>query len=169
MVKCIIYAGSTDTYTKLLAWDHNTYSEYGISMTFIQRTRFIHNEFEELCGRDKSKVDTPFRKQCCMEIEFPSSEGKASQKCVKESDLFRGMDNYFQLGFKIGHTCDIIDEIFILWENVGIKNQKIKKNKNLVSNIGKTSPKMKNMPEDMTITPWKSMQGIKDERVVMSI
>lgn len=28
---------------------------------------------------------------------------------------------------------------------------------------------MKNMPEDMTITPWRSMQGMKNERVGIAI
>ena len=88
-----------------------------------------------------------------MEIGFPCSKGKSRQKGVKESDLFRDMDNYFQLGFKIGQTCDLIDEIFSLWENIGIKNQKVKKNKFLVGNICKTGLKMKNMPKHVTITP----------------
>lgn len=60
MVKCIIYVGLIDIDAKLLPWDHNIYSEYRMSMTFIQRVRFIHNEFEEVCGQDKSQVDTPF-------------------------------------------------------------------------------------------------------------
>lgn len=45
-VKCIIYVGLTDTDANLLAWDHNIDSEYRISMPFIQRVIFIHNEFE---------------------------------------------------------------------------------------------------------------------------
>jgi hypothetical protein len=44
-IKCIIYVGLIDSEAKLLAWDHNTYNEYRMSMNFIKRVRFIHNEF----------------------------------------------------------------------------------------------------------------------------
>lgn len=63
-----------------------------------------------------------------MEIRFLSNKEKARQKGVKESDLFKGMDNYCQLGFKIGQRWDLIDDIFSLWENISIKNKKVKKN-----------------------------------------
>ena len=59
-MKCIIYDGLTDTETKLLAWDDNSDNEYRMSMNFIQRVRFIHSEFEEKCGGDKTKVDHAF-------------------------------------------------------------------------------------------------------------
>ena len=49
-MKCIIYASLSDTEEKLVAWDHNLDNEYKMSMTFIQRVRFIHSEFEEKCG-----------------------------------------------------------------------------------------------------------------------
>ena len=46
-MKCIIYAGLSDIEAKLVSCDHNSYNEYRMSMTFIQRVRFIHSEFEE--------------------------------------------------------------------------------------------------------------------------
>ena len=67
-VKCIIYVGLTDVGEKLLSWDYNTYSDYRIPMRFIQRVIFIHNEFEQICGGDKSKFYADFWKQCCIEI-----------------------------------------------------------------------------------------------------
>ena len=70
-VKCIIYVGLTNVEPKLLAWDHNTSNDYRMSMTFIQSVIFIHNEFEQIRGGDRSKVDAEFWKQCCMEIGFP--------------------------------------------------------------------------------------------------
>ena len=73
-VKCIIYVGLTYVEANLLAWDHNTDSEYRMTMTFIQRVRFIHNEFLQICGGDKSNVDASFEKQCCMEIGIPIKE-----------------------------------------------------------------------------------------------
>ena len=47
-VRCVIYVGLTDGEANLLAWDHNTYNEYIISIKFIQRVRFINNEFSEI-------------------------------------------------------------------------------------------------------------------------
>ena len=34
-VKCIVFADLTDVEANLLAWDHNTDSEYRMTMTFI--------------------------------------------------------------------------------------------------------------------------------------
>ena len=62
ILKCIIYHVLTNVKAKLLAWDHNTDSDYRFSMTLIQRIIFIHNEFEQICGGDRSKVDTNIRK-----------------------------------------------------------------------------------------------------------
>ena len=56
----IIYVGLTDVEAKLLAWDHNTDSEYRLTMTFVQRVRFIHSEFVQICGGEKSRVDASF-------------------------------------------------------------------------------------------------------------
>jgi len=61
-MKCIINVGLPDIKARLFAWDHNTYNEYRMSLTFIQRVRFIHNEFEEKCGGDKTKVSLAFWK-----------------------------------------------------------------------------------------------------------
>ena len=57
------YAGLTDVEANLLARDHNTDSEYRMTMTFIQRVRFIHSEFLQICGGEKFKVDASFWKQ----------------------------------------------------------------------------------------------------------
>jgi hypothetical protein len=53
---------------------YNIDNEYRMSMTFIQRVIFVHNEFFEICCRDRSKIDAKFQKQCCMEILFPIDE-----------------------------------------------------------------------------------------------
>ena len=60
IMKCIIYDGLSDKKVKLLAWDHNIDNEYRMFMNFIQRVRFIHNEFEEKCRRDKTNVSIAF-------------------------------------------------------------------------------------------------------------
>jgi hypothetical protein len=59
-VKCIIYASLTDSEAKLLAWIHNIDNEYKMSMTFIQRVRFIHNEISEIFHGERSNVDVKF-------------------------------------------------------------------------------------------------------------
>ena len=46
-----------------------------------------------------------------------------------------------------------MDDIFSQRENIGIENQRVKKAKPLICSTSKTDPKIKNLPEDMTITP----------------
>jgi len=99
-MKCIIYVGLSYTKAKLLAWDHNIDNEYRMSMNFIQRIRFIHNEFEEKCGGDKTKVSLAFRKECCMELSYQIEEKIKSKGDKVNSDISRGMDNIFQLAFR---------------------------------------------------------------------
>ena len=76
-------------------------------MTFIQRVIFIHNEFEQICGGDRSKVDAYLWKQCCMEIGFSIKEDDVKQKGLEGSDSFRAIDNYFQLEFRMGPICNL--------------------------------------------------------------
>ena len=103
-MKCIVYVGLTNVNVKLLAWDHNIDSEYRMTMIFIQRVRFIHNEFFQICGGDKSKVHASFRKQCCLEIGIPIKEDNVKQKNDKGGDACRVVNGYFQLAFKVGKT-----------------------------------------------------------------
>ena len=60
----------------------------------------------------------------------------------------------------------MIDEIFERWENISIKNQKVKKSKPIICTNSKTGPEMKQLPNNMTITPWRTMQGVKNEKLV---
>jgi hypothetical protein len=92
-IKCIIYVDLIDLEAKLLAWDHNTENEYRMFMNFIQRVRFIHNEFSEIRHGERSNVDVKFQKQCCMEIGFPLDDENTKEKNRKGSDIFRAVDN----------------------------------------------------------------------------
>ena len=83
ILKCIIYHVLTNVKAKLLAWDHNTDSDYRLFMTLIQRIIFIHNEFEQICGGEIQKVDAYFWKQCSKEIGFPIKEDDVKQKGLK--------------------------------------------------------------------------------------
>ena len=92
-MKCITYVGLTDIEENLLAWDHNSDNEYRMSMNFIQRVKFIHSEFEENSGGDKSKVDHEFQKEFCMEISYQIEEKISSKGGKVNYEIFRGVDN----------------------------------------------------------------------------
>ena len=47
---------------------------------------------------------------------------------------------------------DLIEEIFNMWDNIGIKNEKVKKIKAAAWSCSQGCPDVKNFPEDMTIT-----------------
>ena len=84
-----------------MVWDHNADNEYRISMTFIHRVRFIHNDFLEKCGGDKTKASLSFRKEFCMETSY-QIEDKINSKGGKiNSELCKGVDNIFRLAFRI--------------------------------------------------------------------
>jgi len=44
-----------------------------------------------------------------------------------------------------------------------MKNKKVKNSKPLICKSSKSGPEMKQLPKDMTITPWRALQGVKDE------
>ena len=96
-------------------------------MTFIQRVRFIHSEFEEKCGGDRTKVTTEFQKECCMEIGYQIEEKTNSKggNGNKHSDLLRGV-NIFQLAFRIGDVWRLIDEILACGKTLPLKTRRSK-------------------------------------------
>ena len=79
--------------------------------------------------------------EICYQIEekINSKVGKGG----KVSDLFRGVDNIFQLAFRTGDVWKLIDEIFSMWEDIAIKNQRVKKSKPLICSNNKSTPEMK--------------------------
>jgi len=79
------------------------------------------------------------------------------------------MDNIFQLAFITGEIWELINKIFRMWENIEIKNQKVKNCKPLICSSSKSGLKMKMLPEDITITPWRALQGVKDEKLLRTI
>jgi hypothetical protein len=91
------------------------------------------------------------------------------KKIAKGSDIFRAVDSYFQLGFRNGQVWDLIDEIFTLWANISIKNQRVKKAKPLICDTSKTGPDIKTLLDDMTITRWRSIQGVKGDKLIITI
>ena len=59
----------------------------------------------------------------------------------------------------MGPIWDLIEDIFNMWDNIGIKNQKVKKIKVAAWSSGQGGPGVKNLPEDMT----------KDETLISTI
>jgi hypothetical protein len=39
----------------------------------------------------------------------------------------------------------------------------------LICGTSKTGSDIKNLPDDMTITPWRSIQGVKDVKLIINI
>ena len=69
----------------------------------------------------------------------------------------------------MGSIWNLIEEIFNMWDNIGIKNQKVKKIKATAWSSGHEGPGIKNFPEDMTITTWRELQGVNDETLISTI
>ena len=97
-----------------------------------------------------------------IEEKTNSKGGKGN----KNSDLFIGLDNIYQLEFRTGYVWRLIDEIFSMWEDISIKTQKVKKSKPLICGDSKSGPDLKHLRKDMTITTWRAVQGVKDEKIV---
>ena len=51
----------------------------------------------------------------------------------------------------------LIEEIFNMWNNIVIKNQKVKKIKAAAWSSGQGGLDVKNMPEDTNRTPWRAL------------
>ena len=51
-------------------------------------------------------------------------------------------------------------------DNLGIKNQKVKKIKASTWSSSQEGPDVKNFLEDMTISPWRAFQVVKDETLI---
>ena len=70
---------------------------------------------------------------------------------------------------------DLQDQIFTMWENKEVKGQKVKKGK-LDPQVEAKGSKGKKIEftieeaaEDMKLTPWRALQGIKDETLLKSV
>ena len=117
-----------------------------MKMTFIQRVRFIHNEFIVKCGGDKTQASLKFWKECLMETSYQIDEKIKAKDGKMHSSIFRSMDNIFQLAIRTGEIWHLIDEIFERWENISIKNQNVRKSKSIICTNSKTRLEMKLLP-----------------------
>ena len=59
-----------------------------------------------------------------MEICYQIEEKISPEGDRVNTDIFRSIDNILRLEFKNGEIWELINEIFIKWENIGIKKNK---------------------------------------------
>ena len=78
------------------------------------------------------------------------------------------------VGLLHGEVRESQDRIFSMWERKEVKGQSSKKEK-LDPHVGMKSKSHKSdliieeLPEDMKLLPWQPLQGIKDERLLVSV
>ncbi|MCO5547125.1 hypothetical protein L7F22_000567 [Adiantum nelumboides] len=167
MAMCWVYAGLTDEEAKVLALGHNIDPEFCLEISFIQKIRFFHNEWVDTIKRG-GKVDDNFQVALCeksgFEVKKKGGHGASQKPNTKQ------YDNYFQLAFQDGEVWDLQEEIFKLHELGKLKGQKLSKSH--ASFKGKDVSKEdspKPISEDMKITPWRQLQGIREKSLIIAI
>ena len=84
-------------------------------------------------------------------------------------------ESWFQLAFRDGVVWELQDQIFTMWENKEVKGQRQRKGKvDAQLELKFTAAKkidltIEEATNDMKLTPWRSMQGIKDEQLLVSV
>ncbi|KAH6555676.1 hypothetical protein KP509_1Z236600 [Ceratopteris richardii] len=164
--KCKIYAGLTTEEAKLLAWDHNNDNDYRQKMSSIERIRFFHHEYEDCLVKEAGRIHPNLRKQCLIEVGIALDENR-------KSNALRKYDPWFQLAFRSGEIWDLQDKIFTMWENKEVKGQKQRKSRpdpqvDLKGKGRKVDLSIEEACEDMKLTPWRALQGIKDDTLIIS-
>ena len=166
--ECKIYVSLTMDEAKLLAWDHNNDNDYRQKMSSIERVRFFHHEYLDVKQKVGPKLLPALRRQCLHEV------GIVVDDAVK-SDGIRKYESWFQLAFRDGVVWELQDQIFTMWENKEVKGQRQKKGKvdpqlELKSTAAKKIDlTIEEAADDMKLTPWRAMQGIKDEQLLVSV
>ena len=166
--ECKVYAGLTHEEAKLLAWDHNNDNDYRQKMSCIERIRFFHHEYLDALNRFGPRLWPGLRRQCLLEV------GIAVDESTKSEGL-RKYDSWFQLAFRTGEVWDLQDKIFSMWERKEVKGQRSKKGRidpqvEMKSKTkGKSDLVIEELAEDMKLLPWRSLQGIKDDRLLISV
>ena len=165
--ECKVYAGLTHEEAKLLAWDHNNDNDYRQKMSCIERIRFFHHEYLDALQRFGPKLHPGLRRQCLLEVGIVVDEST-------KSEGLRKYDSWFQLAFRTGEVWDLQDRIFSMWEHKEVKGQRAKKAKldphvEIKSKSRKSDLVIEELAEDMKLLPWRSLQGIKDDRLLISV
>ena len=136
-------------------------------MSCIKRIRFFHHEYLDAFQKFGPQLHPRLRRQCLLEV------GIVVDKSTKSQGL-RKYESWFQLAFRTGEVWDLQDRIFSMWERKEIKGQKSKKAKldpqvEMKSKSRKSDLVIEELAEDMKLLPWRSLQGIKDDRLLISV
>ena len=92
-----------------------------------------------------------------------------------KSGGIRKYESWFQLAFRDGEVWDLQDQIFTMWENKEVKGQRQKKLKVdpqlelKSSDAKKIELTIEEAADDMKLSFWRAMQGIKDEQLLISV
>ena len=137
-------------------------------MSSIKRIRFFHHEYLDRKSKFGPKLYPALRRQCLHEV------GIVMDDAIK-SDGIRKYESWFQLTFRDGAVWDLQDQIFTMWENKEVKGQRQKKSKvdpqlELKSSVAKKIElTIEEAVDDMKLSLWRAMQGIKDEQLLISV
>ncbi|MCO5585897.1 hypothetical protein L7F22_039831 [Adiantum nelumboides] len=110
-----VYAGLSDEDAKTLALDHNVDLEMRLSMSFLQKVHYFHNEWVDHLRQGKN-VDETFKVRLCEQVGLATKKSKKAQR-----------------------------------------------------SRGGSEEALKSISEDMKITPWRSMQGIREKHIILPI
>ena len=136
-------------------------------MSCIERIRFFHHEYLDALQKRGGRLHPNLRQQCLLEVGIAKDESTRSEG-------LRKYDSWFQLAFRSGEVWELQDRIFSMWERKEVKGQWSKKAKwdpqvEMKSKSRKNDLIIEELPEDMKLLPWRSLQGIKDERLLVSV
>ena len=137
-------------------------------MSSIECIRFFHHEYLDEKTKFGAKLYPALRRQCLHEV------GIVVDDAVK-SDGIRKYEPWFQLAFRDGGVWDLQDQIFTMWENKEVKGQRQKKSKfdpqlELNSSAAKKIElTIEEAVDDMKLSLWRAMQGIKDEQLLIFV
>ena len=167
-LECKVYASLTHEEVKLLAWDHNNDNDYRQKMSCMEHIKFFRHDYLDALQGFGPSLHPGLRRQCLLEV------GIAVDESAKSEEL-RKYDSWFQLAFRTGEVWDIQDKIFSMWEpNLEVKGQRAKKGKldpqvEMKTKSRKSDLVIDKLAEDMKLLPLKSLQGIKDDRLLIFV
>ena len=131
-------------------------------MSCIERIRFFHHEYLDALQKSGGRLHRNLRRQSLLKVGIAVDESTRSEG-------LRKYDSWFQLAFRFREVWELQDHIFSMWEKKEVKGQRSKKTKldpqvEMKSKSRKSDLIIEELPEDMKLLPWRSLQGIKDER-----
>ena len=136
-------------------------------MSSIERLRFFHHEYLDSKEKYGLKLHPMLKRQCLHEVGIVVDDN------VKSGGL-RKYESWFQLVFRDGDVWDLRAQIFTMWENKEIKGQRQKRSRvdlqrELKSTAKKIDLTIEEVVNDMLLSLWRAMTGIKDEQLLVSV